>query len=197
MNYNGDDACSSEPLEGAASGEPEHVGPGDHQCTALDHAGHAGDADILLPMMNEEATISGKPFPARPNTIKYVHIAKTHTNHSYRDFTCMPMEPNYTFPGNVEQMTFHERLYHLLTLDTAQRRLAIDWCCHGRAFHILNVEYLEHLGILRCYFGFSSVQRLRKQFNNYGYKLLVRASSSECYYSEVSSINDIRHRSLI
>ena len=135
--------------------------------------------------VQEEETISGNPYPARPSTIQFVQIPRTHVNHTYRDFAEMPSDPTSTIPSTIEQMTFHEKLYHLLTLDTFHIHRAIGWCSHGRAFQILSVEHLEHSGILRCYFGFNTIQRFRKQLNVHGYKLLTRARSHETYYSEV------------
>lgn len=180
MDDNSDDACSTESFEGTAAASLH--GPDRSVHDGLDRGIEHTDTRLNV---TTDVTISGKNFPVRPSPIKYVQVAKTHTNHTYRDFSCMPIDASYEFPARIEQMTFHERLYHMLTLNTARRSLAIDWCCHGRAFHIQNAEYLEHMGILRCHFGFNSVQRFRKQLHNYGYKMLVRSSSNECYYSEV------------
>lgn len=151
---------------------------------AADPAVHSEDSSRRY--IEEDVTISGKSYPARPSTIQFVQIPRSHTDHTYRDFSEMAIEEGYTFPVDIEQMTFHEKLYHLLTYTSVQCRQSIDWCCNGRAFEIKSTEGLEQLGMLRCYFGFNGIQRFRKQLNNYGYKLLTRFTTHERYYSEVS-----------
>ena len=141
-------------------------------------------------------------YPVKPNAIQFVEMPKTvrcnhtlsnlhahfhgqHVNHTYRDFSCMPAEANFAFPVSVDRMSFHEKLYHLLTFTSAHCRQLINWCSHGRAFEIIDPDELKNLGILRLYFGYDSVQRFRKQLNDYGYKPLVRDPKKTSFYSEV------------
>lgn len=175
------------PAEDAHMAGPSDATGANEEQTTQDSAGVS--VYRALSGIDDDETISGKPFPARPSYIRFVQMPKTHQNHSYRDFTNMPRDPaGYVFPTQIEDMTFHEKLFHLLTYSTVQCRQAIDWCCHGRAFEIRNVEGLERLGILRCYFGFNGIQRFRKLLNNYGYKQLIRGvGHSDRYYCEVSA----------
>lgn len=113
----------------------------------------------------------------------------------------MPIEEDYSYPTDTEQMTFHEKLYHMLTYTAVHNRQAIDWCCYGRAFVIKNADALVRLGLLRVYFGLASIQRFRTQLHCNGYRILVTQEvqtngGSDCYYSEVSILLELalRHR---
>ena len=134
-------------------------------------------------------TISGKPYPVRPDTVKFVNVGKSFVNHTYRDFTSMPNDGNYVFPNTIESMNFHEKLYHLLTFNKATSSgVTIGWCCSGRAFRIRQAEALTGLGILRFYFGYNCMQRFQKDLNSNGYKQISRASGGTCFYSEVRTL---------
>lgn len=135
-----------------------------------------------------EQTISGKPYPIEPDVFKFVQMPKTITNHTYRIFSNIPFDPSFRMPLIVGQMNFHEKLYHLLTLDKDSRRDTIEWCFGGRAFCIRNLEGLLRLQLLQSLFGCNNIQRFRKQLNCFGYKRLTREEQThgyDCYYSEV------------
>lgn len=140
--------------------------------------------------LDENPTISGKPYPARPDTIKFVQMPKTTTNHTYRVFTNMPPDPSYRIDLNtLDQLNFHEKLYSLLVALTNEQLRPIDWCHGGRAFCIRDVEKLLRAQHLQRYFGSNSIHRFRKQLVCYGYKQLTRNPAvygADCYYSEVS-----------
>lgn len=174
------DDPESLPVPPASSAAHRH-----HERTNRDQEPTAGASFSVA----TEATISGKPYPARPTLIKIVQVPKLFENHTYRDFSEMPMDLEYRFPNSIEHMTFHERLYHLLTFSPVQYRQAICWCCHGRAFEFLHVDGLVLLGILRSYFGYNNIRRFRKQLSNHGYKQLTPTLivNNERFYSEVSA----------
>lgn len=146
--------------------------------------GH-GDG-LKLPFDEDRSTISGKKYPSAPSTVKFVNVGKAFENHTYRDFTNIPKDDAYSLPVAIEEMSFHEKLYHLLSYNpTTRDGSIIGWCLHGRAFQVKHVKALESLGTIRCYFGFNSFKRFRKQLRNNGYKHISKALGGNCYYSEV------------
>ena len=99
----------------------------------------------------------------------------------------MPRDFSYSFPDTISSMTFHEKLYHLLTKDSIGTRQSINWSAHGRSFEITSPPKLVRFGVLHAYFGYGMMQQFRKELNKYGYKQLARtAGGTERYYSEVS-----------
>lgn len=127
-------------------------------------------------------------YPARPDVVKFVNAPKSHYNHTYRNFSNMPVDRSYTFPVNLSSMSFHEKLYHLLSTDNIGHRQSINWCPEGRSFEITSPQKLVRFGILHAYFGYGMMQQFRKELNKYGYKQLARDTGSLArYYSEVSS----------
>lgn len=188
------------------------AGPGDHYCTATESpetnlartdsskligsVSGAGSkvafdeaAQSTESFLKDPATISGKPYPARPDTIKFVQMPKTTENHTYRVFTNMPPDPTYSITRSLDQLNFHERLYRLLDSGSVASTQMIDWCFGGRAFYIRDVEGLLRRHLLQHFFGTNSIQRFRKQLVCHGYKRLVGNSTiygNDCYYSEAS-----------
>lgn len=110
-------------------------------------------------------------------------------NHTYRNFSDTARDESYTLPTDVTEMTFHEKLYHILSSSRDIYREAIKWSSHGRAFEIVDTAKLSKFGILRTYFGSNIVPQFRKQLHNHGYKqLTTNVGGMEAYYSEVSCV---------
>ena len=138
--------------------------------------------------LDEEDIEDETVYPARPDVVQYVNVPKTHINHTYRNFSNMPMDHSYVMPSIIDDMTFHEKLYSILSSATKTTREAINWCHHGRAFVINDATKLNRYGIL-AHFGYNKVQRFRKDLCARGYKRLGPSNAEpEYFYSEVTAV---------
>lgn len=126
-------------------------------------------------------------YPVKPNTIHVVRGKKSVVNHTYRDFSNVPPAVPYTMPKAVEDRSFPENLYCLLSEKKQYSSQAIEWCSHGRAFRILNRDFLEKYGLLKLYFGFNSFKKFVKRLNDNDFRKLTTGPDKECFYSEVRS----------
>lgn len=145
--------------------------------------------DLLPPTMSkEEATTvpppadaeSGKKkrgrkpkrpepkFPVEPRVIQIVNKPKSYMNHSYRDFSMVPAEIGYVRPTKIEDMTFAQKVHHILSQPEYQKW--ITWLPHGRAFKILVPKLLEQSKCLLKYFGHNRYSSFLRQLNNFGFK---------------------------
>jgi hypothetical protein len=125
-------------------------------------------------------------YPVQPNIIHIVTKPRTHVNHTYRDFSSVPLPDGSTkmeIPQDVSQMSFHLKVYHLLSTKVEPSNSSIEWCSHGRAFRIVQIERLEYR--LPLYFGHNRLSKFRKQLIDHGFKLITEGRDSGCYYSEV------------
>lgn len=188
----GEDVSGPYRSEAAPSGNSAAIGDGltSQLETSQQQPRDRADSSVAADLSDfQEETISGKPYPARPEFFKFVRMPKTHANHTYRNFSNMPNDQLYTFPTRISDMNFHEKLYHLLCLSVVERGHAtIAWCHKGRAFYVPDVEKLTNSQLLQRYFEYNNIQRFRKQLCNYGYKSIIRDQDlfgADCYYSEV------------
>lgn len=125
-------------------------------------------------------------YPVQPNIIHIVTKPRTYVNHTYRDFSSVPLPDGSTkldIPPEVSQMSFYMKVYHLISAKVETSNSSIEWCTHGRAFRIVNVERLEYR--LQSYFGYNRLSKFRKQLLDNGFKMITEGRDSGCYYSEV------------
>ena len=125
-------------------------------------------------------------YPVQPNVIHIVTKPRTHVNHTYRDFSSVPLPDGTTkieIPQDISQMSFHLKVYHLLSTKVKLSDSSIEWCTHGRALRIIHADGLEYR--LPPYFGHNRLSKFRKQLVDHGFKLITEGRDSGCYYSEV------------
>lgn len=118
-------------------------------------------------------------FPVQPRTIVVIKKPRTVMNHSYRDFSQVPAELNYDFPSKIEDMSFSQKVHHILS----QKEYAsfICWCAHGRSFKI-HVPKIFEQQICSKYFGHSRYSSFLRLLNNYGFKHITQGPDRNCYY---------------
>jgi hypothetical protein len=116
-------------------------------------------------------------FPKQPNIIRIVKRPRAYVNHSYRDFANVPMkeENEYSIPANISDMTFPQKVHHMLTDAGGVNRGVIQWCSHGRAFKFREDQgdgELQSTALLNKYFGHSKHHVFKRDLNNHGFKPL-------------------------
>jgi hypothetical protein len=126
-------------------------------------------------------------FPVEPRVIQVVKKPRTYINHSYRDFSSVPAEMNYVVPENISDMTFSQRMYHILSQEEYKKW--IGWLPHGRAFQILVPKLLEQGQILQKYFGHGRYSSFLRQLSNHGFKHISNGPDRNSYYHEVRKAN--------
>jgi hypothetical protein len=122
-------------------------------------------------------------FPVEPRVIQLIKKPRTYINHSYRDFSSVPPEMNYVVPENISDMTFSQRMHHILSQEEYKKW--IGWHPHGRAFQILVPKKLEQGQILQRYFGHSRYSSFLRQLSKHGFKHISNGPDRNSYYHEV------------
>lgn len=126
-------------------------------------------------------------YPVEPVVIQRIDKPRTHVNHSYRDFSQMPPETTKdTFPTDIADMSFSQKLFTLLTEPDAPRWIA--WNPHGRSFRIIVPKLLEQSMLLQKYFGHNRYSSFLRQLTNYGFKHITKGVDRNSYYHEVSPV---------
>jgi hypothetical protein len=126
-------------------------------------------------------------FPVEPRIIQVVKKPRTYINHSYRDFSSVPAEMNYETPENISNMTFAQKVHHILSQEEYKKW--IGWLPHGRAFQILSPKGLEQAQILEKYVGHGRYSSFLRQLSNHGFKHISRGPDRNSYYHEVRKAN--------
>ena len=165
---------------------------------------HQGDSTALKPNTNSEDNHTEpmgkirKPrfkkiehkYPVEPRVIQVVKKPKTYMDHSYRDFSQVPPEVGYVHPTSIDQMTFAQKVHHMLSDDTVSNW--IHWLPHGRAFKIAVPKRLEQSKTLQRYFGHNRYSSFLRQLNNHGLKHITKGADRNCYYHECM-LRDMPH----
>ncbi len=146
-------------------------------------------SDFWVPLekgRRKQMTEEEESYPVPPNVIHIVTRPRTYVNHTYRDFSSVPLPDGSTkmeIPQDVSQMSFHLKVHHLLSTTVGKSASSIEWCTHGRAFRIVQVYHLEQR--LSSYFRHHSWSKFRKLLLDHGFKLITEGRDANCYYSEV------------
>jgi hypothetical protein len=125
-------------------------------------------------------------YPVHPNIIHIVTKPRTYVNHTYRDFSNVPLPDGSTkieIPPDAAHMSFHLKVYSILSTQVEPSNSSVEWCTHGRAFCIVHGDRLEYR--LPLYFGHNRLSKFRKQLIDHGFKLITEGRDAGCYYSEV------------
>ena len=116
--------------------------------------------------------------------VTVVKKRRTYVNHSYNDFSKIKPDLQYSEETKLEEMTFAERIHHVLSKKELQSCIA--WKPHGRAFCI-HIPKTFETQVCADYFAmpprYSSFLR---QLNNHGFKQISQGPDRNCYYHEVS-----------
>jgi hypothetical protein len=126
-------------------------------------------------------------LPIEPRVIHTIPKRKEYVNHSYSDFSIVPIEIDFEAPTKIEDMSFAEKVHDIL----AQEEYAkwISWRPHGRAFCIM-VPVMFEKHVCEKYFGHKRYSSFLRQINNHGFKHLTKGADRNCYYHEVSAVQN-------
>ena len=122
-------------------------------------------------------------YPVEPRVIQKVSKGRGYMDHSYRDFSQVPAEMGFEFPAKIEDMTFSQKVYHMLSQEDYQKY--ISWMPHGRAFKVTVPTVFERV-VCQKYFGHKRYSSFLRQLNNHGFKHISKGDDRNCYYHEVS-----------
>lgn len=109
---------------------------------------------------------------------------------SYRDYSRVPTssavgtDAASLFPTRIVDMSFPQRIYHLLNNTTEFTHQAIRWCEHGRAFRIVDPLLLEGMDLLPKYFGHDRYWQLVVDLTLYGFKRIGKGIDNGCFYHQ-------------
>jgi hypothetical protein len=106
-----------------------------------DAQGHAQTSPALKPHKmtptggDRSSSKKDVVYPVEPRVLQAFKKPRTHANHSYRDFSCVPAEgKDATLPSSIDEMSFNQKVYHILSCEEYAKY--ISWLPHGRSFRI-------------------------------------------------------------
>jgi hypothetical protein len=122
-------------------------------------------------------------LPVEPRVLQTIPKRKEYVNHTYSDFSMVPPMPNYTPPTSIEEMSFSEKVFDILSQPHLYGKY-ICWRPHGRAFSV-TVPTMFEKHVCATYFGHKRYSSFLRQVNNHGFKHLTAGNDRNCYYHEV------------
>jgi hypothetical protein len=123
-------------------------------------------------------------FPVEPRIIQVIKKPRTYVNHTYRDFSITPAEDGYEFPEHVWEMSFPEKVHHMLMKEEFKE--FISWNPHGRSFSVHVPKKFEE-SVLPKYLGHTRYSSFLRQLANYGFRTLTKKGPEmNAHYHEVS-----------
>ena len=163
--------------------------------TAIDKNTTNGSTTLAGVKTNEEATTStgNKPkrrgpkpkvkLPIEPRLIQCIPKRKEYTNHTYSDFSMIPLDPNYVKPSKIDDMSFVEKIHDILS--KPEYNSYIGWKPNGRTFGIIIPSMFEKV-VCPIYFQHKRYSSFLRQLNNHGFKHLTNehGPNRNCYYHE-------------
>lgn len=122
-------------------------------------------------------------FPTDPRLIQCIPKRKEYTNHTYSDFSMIPLDPNYVKPSRIEDMSFVEKIHDILS--NPEYNNYISWKPNGRTFGIIIPTMFEKI-VCPIYFQHKRYSSFLRQLNNHGFKHLTNehGPNRNCYYHE-------------
>mmetsp|Transcript_10167 Transcript_10167/g.20994 ORF Transcript_10167/g.20994 Transcript_10167/m.20994 type:complete len:202 (-) Transcript_10167:114-719(-) len=124
-----------------------------------------------------------RTYPVAPTPISSVQKPRTIVNHSYRDFSKVPLDANLLdFLQDEEQMSFPQRLHGVLS-DGANAG-AIEWMPHGRCFRVSTPMWLDRQSVFRSKLECKNYQVFLTILNSYGFKHITKGKDRNCFYHE-------------
>jgi len=83
--------------------------------------------------------------------------------------------------SSVKDIPFPVQLHRLLTYSDHVNSKVIQWCLHGRAFKVHNIQKFE-VEVLPKYFGHADINTFRQQLKSHGFRRLTFAQDYGAYY---------------
>ena len=122
-------------------------------------------------------------LPMEPRLIQNIPKRKEYTNHTYHDFSMIPMDPNYVKPTKMDDMSFVEKIHDILS--KPEYISYICWKPSGRTFGIIIPSMFEKI-VCPIYFQHKRYSSFLRQLNNHGFKHLTNehGPNRNCYYHE-------------
>jgi hypothetical protein len=121
-------------------------------------------------------------YTVEPRVIQVIKKPKTYMDHTYRDFSQVPPELDYSHPTEIDDMAFSQKVHDMLSDEALQNW--ITWMPHGRCFKILVPKRLEQSKTLIKYFGHNRYSSFLRQLNNHGFRHLTQGTDRNGYYHE-------------
>ena len=115
------------------------------------------------------------------SVVQVVNKPREYMNHSYNDFSTVPAEVTDTFPEKIEDMTFAQKVHHILSQDKFSKW--VSWLPHGRSFKV-HVPAVFEREVLLKYFGHKRYSSFLRQLNNHGFKHITKGNDRNSYYHE-------------
>ena len=94
----------------------------------------------------------------------------------------MPPEPGYVVPANIADMTFAQKVHHMLSQPHFENMIA--WRPHGRAWRVLKPNDFEQQ-VMPMYFGHSRYSNFLSMLRQHGFKNFTQGTDKSCPYHEV------------
>jgi HSF-type DNA-binding len=116
--------------------------------------------------------------------VPVVKKRRTHEDHSYTDFSKLTRDLEYSEKTKLEDMTFVERIHHVLSKDELQSCIA--WKSHGRAFCIIVPKTFEKQVCAEYFAMPPRYSTFLRQLTSHGFKQISQGPDRNCYYHEVS-----------
>lgn len=140
---------------------------------------HIRDVDRTVPYCKsaEKSHLTEAPI------IQVVKRSKSYMNHTYRDYSRIPPEPDYIpFHNDINNMSFVQKVHHILSQE--RFRSSIHWQRHGRAFIVVVPKKLES-DVLPRYFGHGRYSSFLRQLSNHGFKHISSGVDRNSHYHEL------------
>jgi len=115
------------------------------------------------------------------SVVQVVNKPREYMNHSYNDFSTVPAEVTDTFPEKIEEMTFAQKVHHILSQEKFSKW--VSWLPHGRSFKV-HVPAVFEREVLLKYFGHKRYSSFLRQLNNHGFKHITKGNDRNSYYHE-------------
>lgn len=106
--------------------------------------------------------------------------------YNYRDFSRIPPPPGESpYPESINDMTFAQKVHHMLFHTTEFTWQAIRWCRHGRAFRVVDPLLLEAtMELLPKHFGHDEYSKFFSDLSRAGFHQISRGPDAGCFWNE-------------
>jgi HSF-type DNA-binding len=121
----------------------------------------------------------------KPKLIQAFKKTGSYVNHTYRDFSSVPAEPNHVEPVHFHEMTIVQKLHRVVS--TPEYSHLITWMPHGRSFKLVDEDRLEKSGLLRDVFRMRSLSSFKAELLKHDFKKITKEEEGKTYYHEAST----------
>lgn len=83
--------------------------------------------------------------------------------------------------SSCKEIPFPVQLHKMLTENDHTKSKVFQWCIHGRAFEVYNVEKFE-VEVLPDYFDYGEIKSFQRQLKSYGFRRITVGRDYGAYY---------------